>query len=342
MTGAEARELIHNDQRYNFLSDPRLKHTILLGLGGSHAYGTNVEGSDVDIRGIALNSKEEILLGNGFDQVVNEETDTVIYSFKKIINLLTNCNPNTIELLGLKPFQYLSIDKIGQKLVDNKDMFLSRKCINSFGGYANQQLYRLNQICKRQMPQAELEKHILKTMEFMQSDFNTQYPTSPEDFIKLYIDDSDQEDLDSEIFMDVKLTHYPLRDYCGMCNALQSTARSYNKIGKRNDRAYEKGKITKHAMHLVRLYHMAFDILEKGEIITYREEDHDELMAIRNGKYFDEDNQPTSEFFEMVAEMEKRLEYDKANSDLPEQPDFKRINEFVMEVNESVVKGSNY
>ena len=26
---------------------------------------------------------------------------------------------------------------------------------------------------------------------------------------------------------------------------------------------------------------MAFDILEKGEIITYREEDHDELMAIK-------------------------------------------------------------
>ena len=40
MTGAEARKLIHNDHRYNFLSDPRLSHIILLGLGGSHAYGT--------------------------------------------------------------------------------------------------------------------------------------------------------------------------------------------------------------------------------------------------------------------------------------------------------------
>ena len=37
---------------------------ILLGLGGSYSYGMSIEGkSDVDIRGVSLNSKEEILLG---------------------------------------------------------------------------------------------------------------------------------------------------------------------------------------------------------------------------------------------------------------------------------------
>ncbi len=35
----------------------------LLTLGGSHAYGTNVEGSDVDIRGVAIPTKREVLLG---------------------------------------------------------------------------------------------------------------------------------------------------------------------------------------------------------------------------------------------------------------------------------------
>lgn len=33
---------------------------IMLGLGGSHAYGTNIETSDLDVRGCTLNSKEEI------------------------------------------------------------------------------------------------------------------------------------------------------------------------------------------------------------------------------------------------------------------------------------------
>ena len=94
---------------------------ILLGLGGSHAYGTNKEGSDIDIRGVAINSKRDILLGRDFDQVVNTETDTTIYSFNKIVQLLTNVNPNTIEMLGLEPWQYLKVSPIGQMLLDNNN-----------------------------------------------------------------------------------------------------------------------------------------------------------------------------------------------------------------------------
>ncbi len=55
-------------------------------------------------------------------------------------------------------------------------------------------------------------------------------------------------------------------------------------------------KLKKHAMHLVRLYHMAFDILERKQIVTYREEDHDLLMVIRNGEYLNSDNLPSDEF----------------------------------------------
>ena len=42
----------------------------------------------------------------------------------------------------------------------------------------------------------------------------------------------------------------------------------------------------------------------------------------------------------MVNEYEKRLEYAKKNTSLPEQPDMKKINEFVMDVNERIVKGN--
>ncbi|WP_428047285.1 glutamate ligase domain-containing protein [Candidatus Proelusimicrobium excrementi] len=58
-------------------------------------------------------------------------------------------------------------------------------------------------------------------------------------------------------------------------------------------------------MHLVRLYLMAFDILERGEIITYREADHDFLMEILNGKYLDEKQQPIPEFFDLVKALEE-------------------------------------
>ena len=102
-------------QEYDFLrTDPHLgKNIILLGLGGSHAYGTNMESSDTDIRGIALNSKTDILLKRDFEQVIEKETDTTIYSFDKIVDLLLNMNPNICEILGNKPEHYLYISPIG-------------------------------------------------------------------------------------------------------------------------------------------------------------------------------------------------------------------------------------
>lgn len=50
-----------NSPEYDFLktNEHLGKNIILLGLGGSHAYGTNTPESDLDIRGIALNTKRE-------------------------------------------------------------------------------------------------------------------------------------------------------------------------------------------------------------------------------------------------------------------------------------------
>lgn len=328
-------------KEYDFLrTDKNLgNNIIILTLGGSHAYGTNNEGSDLDIRGCALNSKMQILTNENFEQFVNNETDTTIYAFNKLVALLSNTNPNTIEMLGNKPEHYFYVSPIGQELINNAHLFLSKRACHSFGGYANQQLYRLNQKAAHQMSQSELEKHILKTLEFMQTDFTKKYTSYEDDSMKLYIDKAVQKGYDTEIFMDVKLHHYPLRDYCSMWNELQNTVRQYGKIGKRNEKAIEHGKIAKHSMHLIRLYMMCLDILEKERIITYREDEHDLLMDIRNGKYLDSNDQPIPEFFEMVNDYEKRLDYAKKNTSLPDNPNYKAINEFVASVNERVVKG---
>jgi hypothetical protein len=324
---------------YDFLREnEHLKdNVILLGLGGSHAYGTENENSDLDIRGCALNSKQEILLGRDFGQVVDVATDTTIYSFNKLVTLLINVNPNTIELLGMKPAQYLYVSPIGQELLDNRKMFLSKKCVYSFGGYANQQLYRLRQKSAHAMGQADLERHILKTLEHMQTNFNSVYSQMPDDSIKLYIDASARDGYDTEIYMDVQLTHYPLRDYCNLWNELQNTVHQYNKIGKRNENAITHNKIAKHSMHLIRLYLMCLDLLENGEIVTCREKEHELLMNIRNGKYIDSNNEVADEFYDIVDEYEKRMEYAVQNTELPDEPDYKAIDEFVASVNERVV-----
>lgn len=341
MTLEQIKEKV-NSTEYEFLRTNKHlgNNIILLGLGGSYAYGTNIETSDLDVRGCALNSKSEILTNENFEQFVNEITDTTIYSFNKLITLLSNCNPNTIEILGLKPEHYLYISPIGQELLDNKKMFLSKKAINSFGGYAHSQLRRLDNKTARTVNQSEQEKHILNSVNNAIYDLRTRYfPVEDDNSINLYIDKAINSDYDTEIFMDINLKHYPLRDYKSMWSEMNSIVKSYSKVGKRNKNAIEHGKLAKHMMHLIRLYLMCLDILEHEEINTYREKDLGLLMDIRNGKYLDSNNQPTNEFFEMVDNFEKKLEYAKQNTSLPDKPNYKAINEFVMSVNERIVKG---
>lgn len=269
MTVEEIREKLKTSE-YDFLRNNKHlgSNIILLGLGGSYSYGMNIEGkSDIDIRGVALNSKEEILLLQNFGQIVDENTDTTIYSFNKMVNLLCKANPNVMEQLGLNPEHYLYIHPIGQVLLNNSKLFLSKRAVYSFAGYAKEQLKKLDNKSSRSFGE----------------------------------------------------------DYTG--------------IGRRNRYAAAHNKLGKYMAHLIRLYYMCFDILENQKIITYRNKEHDLLMNIRNGEYLDKNQQPISSFYDLLSELEKRLEYDEKNTSLPETPDYQRINEFRMFVNEKIVTG---
>lgn len=326
---------------YDFLREDKNlgDNIILLTLGGSHAYGTNNENSDLDVRGCTLNSKMQILTNENFEQFVNEATDTTIYSFNKLISLLSNCNPNTIELLGNKPEHYLYVSEIGKELIDNAHLFLSKRAAYSFGGYATAQLRRLDNKAVRLVNQEQRERHILNsimthTILSQKNIFILKKIVSSYILINL-----NRKNMIQKFFMDVNLHHYPLRDYKSMWSEMNNVVKDYSKIGKRNKNAIEHNKLGKHMMHLIRLYMMCLDILEKEEIVTYREKEHELLMEIRNGKFLDGDRQPIPEFYEMVDDYEKKLEYAKNNTNLPDNPDYKRINEFVASVNERVVKG---
>ena len=326
---------------YDFLRDNLHlgSNIILLTLGGSHAYGTNNEDSDLDIRGCALDSKMQILTNEKFEQVIDNNTDSTIYGFNKLITLLSNCNPNTIEMLGNKQKHYFYISPIGQELLNNSHLFLSKRAAQAFGGYATSQLRRLDNKAARLVGQEEREKHILNSINNAAITFPEKYFVYPDDAIKLYIDKSGSEDMEFEIYMDISLTKYPLRDYKAMWSEMNNIVKDYAKVGKRNKHAIEHNKLGKHMMHLIRLYMMCLDILEKEQIVTYRENEHDLLMDIRNGKYLNENKQPIPDFYEMVDEYEKRMKYAKENTSLPDKPNYKAINEFVASVNERVVRG---
>lgn len=83
---------------------------------------------------------------------------------------------------------------------------------------------------------------------------------------------------------------------------------------------------------------MAFDILEDGKIITYREKEHDLLMQIRNG-YFLDGNTVKHEFYEFIDELDVKLEHLKKTTPLPDKPNYDKINEFLKQTKYNIVIG---
>lgn len=218
-------------------------------------------------------------------------------------------------------------------LIENKKLFLSQTAVHAFGGYANQQLRRLqNALAHDHYHQDEKERHILGTCKSVFENFRLQHADIPGDSVHLYIDKGVTEGMETEIFIDCDLKHYPLRSFKEMNSDLGTVIGQYAKLGKRNSKKDDL-HLNKHAMHLVRLYLMCFDILEKGEINTYRENDRDFLLEIRAGKFQKPDGTYYQEFFDLIDQYEKRLQYDKVNTMLPKTPDYKRVQELVMEVN---------
>lgn len=118
---------------------------ILEGITGSVAYGLNTENSDVDIKGIYLLHTDEVL-GLDFNSTNttkdHTEPDWVYHEVQKFMKLAMAGNPTITELLWLE--DYTTMTPIGQLLVDNRELFLSKAYLKSYGGYALGQARDLN------------------------------------------------------------------------------------------------------------------------------------------------------------------------------------------------------
>lgn len=327
------KKLIRENPDYNFLYENEHlgNNIILLGLGGSHAYGTNVPTSDLDIRGIAIEKPEELIGYQTFEQFINNDTDTTIYAFNKMVNLLVQNNPNIVEIIGLNPDQYLYVSKLGKELLDHKDLFLSQRCFYTFGGYARANLKRLqNALARDNYPEKEKNEHISISLQSALTTFNNQHNTEINPAFA-YVDEAGK----LRFKLDVDLESGEFEDFYA---TVSNTTRNYKELLNRN-RKKDDAHLNKHAMHLVRLYTMCLEMLETGEVHTYRDKDHDLLMDIRNGKYMDENGNMTKEFYDMVAEIEDKCKKTLETTKLPKKPDMKKIEEWVMSVNKRIING---
>lgn len=325
-------------EQYNFLEENEIlnNNIALLCYGGSHAYGTNIATSDVDIRGIASLMRDNVILCNDFETFVETTTDTTIYSLNKIIHLLTNANPNVIEMLGCKDEHYIYLNDIGKLLLQHKHLFLSKKCIHSFGGYSHAQLMRLkNNLARYNMTQPEKQEHIKTSMLSAAGLFEKQYPKYNSSCLSIYTDKPDKNQEETEIYADVTLKRFPVKDFKSMINEIANVQKQYEKTNHRNKKKDDL-HLNKHMMHLIRLYIMCIDILVNEDIVTYREKEHDLLMDIRNGVFL-KDGNVTKEFWDMLDYYKEKFKHAAAHTKLPDEPNKKEIDKLLIDMYEMVL-----
>lgn len=115
---------------------------VLVGVGGSRAYGLATVDSDVDYRGCYVAPTREF-----FRLVTPQETydrhdpDCALHEVGKLLRLASAANPTVLEVFYYS--EYAICDEIGDLLIENRDLFITDKIRASHVGYARSQFERL-------------------------------------------------------------------------------------------------------------------------------------------------------------------------------------------------------
>jgi len=115
---------------------------------GSHAYGTNIQGSDEDFKGVYLQDPIDVL-NNGYREQVEVSKDETYYELRRFIDLCCTGNPTMLEILFSPEDCIIYKDPVFQPLIENRQKFLSKSCKYSFGGYAYSQIEKAKGLNKK-------------------------------------------------------------------------------------------------------------------------------------------------------------------------------------------------
>lgn len=118
-------------------------------ISGSHAYGTNIATSDVDIRGVFVVEPEDLqgLRSNYVEQVSDDKNDIVFYELSRYVELLITNNANMLEMLNVPDDCVIHRHELMNLITS--DLILSKKCKMAFSGYAYDQIKKARGLKKK-------------------------------------------------------------------------------------------------------------------------------------------------------------------------------------------------
>lgn len=303
---------------------------------GSHLYGLNTENSDEDYVGIFLPPKEYILGLQVVEQIdlsikdkhdngrnTKDAVDRKFYEFRRFCNLALQGNPNIIELLFTSEENIVYINKLGKLLLDNKHLFVSRKIIPKFLGYAESQKRKLLVKTENMIGLIEGLKYLqeLKERGFEKS-------TLPEFIGDTEFDKWFKENPNKLHF---NLGAYTLNRNITIKRGIKWVEDFILKGSNRLENVKNAGWEYKSGSHLLRLLYQTIELCETGDL-KFPLNKRRILLNVKKGEV------SYDEFNRLVEEAELKLREVKELTILPKQPKTKEVEKLVMEVYEEWLK----
>lgn len=330
---------------------------------GSQAHGTNTENSDIDHKFVYMQTTNE-LISFGYIEQIDIDKDNTGYELRRFMQLLQTANPTVLELLYSPEDCIVKNTPQFELLIKHRDKFLTKKCLQSFGGYAVAQIKKAKGLDKmmnweekrvrRKTPidfcylLLEKEKSI-KLKSYFKINENTfnefknwglaNINNFPDLYSMYYFPDGNGGicGIDSN---EVQLRSIPkdferkfiLRfDREGYSTSCKDYRNYQDWLSKRNnqrfvDNAGHNQKIdSKNLMHCRRLLDIAMEIATE-KTIKIRRPNADYLLSIRRGEV---------NLDEIITQAEldiKKLDNLFAQSDLPDDCDKQFVNDLLLEI----------
>lgn len=279
-------------------------------ISGSHAYGFSTPESDIDYRGVLIPPNEYLLGIKNFEQYESKVPDLVYYDIRKFISLASNCNPNIIELLFMPDDVVQFTTPVWQKIIENRDLFVTQKARDTFSGYAKSQLNRIKLSKSYLMnPPKKQPEH---------SDFGLPDKVPVEQWKNLLAPHKMQPQEVMGQYFEAYQKYEQAKRYW---EQYQNWKKNRNPKRAALEEKYQID--TKHASHLIRLFRMGKEILE-GKGVIVRRPDAEELLAVRNGLYTYE------QIVEMFEAADKEIK--EMSSSLPLKPDMDKIDSLLFDI----------